>query len=187
MLSYDGFGVWTTGTGIKMLVTNKDGGTSTAYYAYIGLDGKGAQAESTGLCNVRPTNTSILYCIKYTNSPSMQPSNVYSTEEKRIGTWIDGKPLYQTTVQFTTPSVTGIQPYSFIPSVPWNDIDTFIGSEGVVLRSDGYTIENRFYYNSNNMFSFHFNKTSGNIFFYVDGTPSTKGQPAILTFRYTKV
>lgn len=52
----------------------------------------------------RPTNTSVLYCIKYTNSSSMQPSNVYSTEEKRIGTWIDGKPLYQITVHMTSPS-----------------------------------------------------------------------------------
>lgn len=52
----------------------------------------------------RPTNTSVLYCIKYTNSPSMQPSNVYSIEEKRIGTWIDGKPLYQIIVHMTSPS-----------------------------------------------------------------------------------
>lgn len=52
----------------------------------------------------RPTNTSILYCIKYTNAPSMQPSNIYSTTEKRIGTWIDGKPLYQMTFEVTTPS-----------------------------------------------------------------------------------
>ncbi len=102
--SPDGFGMWTTGTGTQMLVNNADGGSATAHYAYISLDGKGAQAESTGLKNVRPTNTSVLYCIKYTNSPSMQPSNVYSTEEKRIGTWIDGKPLYQIALTGRTPS-----------------------------------------------------------------------------------
>lgn len=54
----------------------------------------------------RPTNTSILYCIKYTNAPSMQPSNIYSITEKRIGTWIDGSPLYQKTIVGTMPIVT---------------------------------------------------------------------------------
>ena len=97
----DGFGMWTTGTGTQMLVNNADGGSATAHYAYIALDGKGAQAETTGLKNVRPTNTSVLYCIKYTNSLIMQPANNYSTTEKRIGTWIDGKPLYQKTVVFS--------------------------------------------------------------------------------------
>ena len=51
----------------------------------------------------RPTNTSVLYCIKYTNSITANPSNHYSTEEKRIGTWIDGKPLYQKTYELTSP------------------------------------------------------------------------------------
>lgn len=32
-------------------------------------------------------------------------SVIYSTEERRIGTWIDGKPLYQKTVQVTMPTV----------------------------------------------------------------------------------
>lgn len=104
--SPDGFGMWTTGTGTQMLVNNADGGSTTAHYAYISLDGKGAQVESTGLKNVRPTNTSVLYCIKYTNSLTMQPANVYSTDEKRIGTWIDGSPLYQKTIVGTMPIVT---------------------------------------------------------------------------------
>lgn len=32
---------------------------------------------------------------------------VYSTEETRIGTWIDGKPLYRRVYSLTTPSVAG--------------------------------------------------------------------------------
>jgi len=46
----------------------------------------------------RPTNTSVLYCIKYNTSVLSTPENNYSTEEQRIGTWIDGKPIYQITV-----------------------------------------------------------------------------------------
>lgn len=41
----------------------------------------------------RPVNMAILYCIKATKSISVE--NVYSIEETRIGTWIDGKPLYR--------------------------------------------------------------------------------------------
>ena len=46
----------------------------------------------------RPTNTSVLYCIK------AETENSYSTTEKIVGTWIDGKPLYQKTFIGTTPS-----------------------------------------------------------------------------------
>lgn len=41
----------------------------------------------------RPTNTSVLYCIK-----AVVAGEVYSTEERVVGTWIDGKPLYQRTL-----------------------------------------------------------------------------------------
>ena len=45
----------------------------------------------------RPTNTSVLYCIA-TKNIYLNPSLDYSTDEKVVGTWIDGKPLYQKTV-----------------------------------------------------------------------------------------
>jgi hypothetical protein len=32
--------------------------------------------------------------------------NNYSLEEQRVGTWIDGKPLYQKTIKCTSPSTT---------------------------------------------------------------------------------
>ena len=56
----------------------------------------------------RPTNTSVLYCIKYTTSVLSTPENNYSTTEQRIGTWINGKPLYQKTFQGTMPSTTNV-------------------------------------------------------------------------------
>ncbi len=47
----------------------------------------------------RPTNTSVLYCIKYEPTYYMSVAKeVYSTEERVIGTWIDGKPLYKKTL-----------------------------------------------------------------------------------------
>ncbi len=44
-----------------------------------------------------------LHCIRYNNPTSYAN---YSTTEQRIGTWIDGKPLYQITIQDTMPTVT---------------------------------------------------------------------------------
>lgn len=45
----------------------------------------------------RPVNMAVLYCIKAVLSESEQADKgeVYSEEETRIGTWIDGKPLYR--------------------------------------------------------------------------------------------
>lgn len=43
----------------------------------------------------RPVNMAVLYCIKA--AESVPGESVYSTEEIRVGTWIDGKPLYQIT------------------------------------------------------------------------------------------
>lgn len=52
----------------------------------------------------RPTNTSVLFCIKYNTTVLSVPENNYSTEEKKIGTWIDGKPLYQRTYHLINPA-----------------------------------------------------------------------------------
>lgn len=61
-----------------------------------------SDAGKTTLFTSRPTNTSVLYCIKYQitqNNISKDMVN-YSLEEQVIGSWIDGKPLYQKTVEF---------------------------------------------------------------------------------------
>ena len=51
----------------------------------------------------RPTNTSVLYCIKYEPTYFMKNTysadSVYSTDEMIIGRWIDGKPLYRKVIQ----------------------------------------------------------------------------------------
>lgn len=45
----------------------------------------------------RPTNTSVLYCIA-TKNIYTNPMNDYSIGEKVVGTWVDGKPIYQKTI-----------------------------------------------------------------------------------------
>ena len=51
----------------------------------------------------RPTNTSVLFCIA-TKNIYMNPALDYTTEEKVVGQWIDGKSIYQRTFTGTMPS-----------------------------------------------------------------------------------
>lgn len=88
----DGLGMWTTGTSTQQLVKNADGGSTTNYYTYVSLTDKGAQVEASGLNNVRPTNTSVLYCIKYkssndiTNATSLDETLLYSGNDQITAT-----------------------------------------------------------------------------------------------------
>lgn len=79
--------------------------TGRYYFAKGGNDSYTGDSGGS-LKTTRPTNTSVLYCIKYNTSVLSTPENNYSTEEQRIGTWVDGKPLYQITIQDTMPVVT---------------------------------------------------------------------------------
>lgn len=56
---------------------------------------------SNNIYTARPTNTSVLYCIK-----AVAAGDVYSTTERVVGTWIDGKPVYEKTIAITSPTVT---------------------------------------------------------------------------------
>lgn len=53
----------------------------------------------------RPTNTSVLYCIKYqiTQNNISKDIVTYSLGEQCIGSWINGKPLYEKTIKTTVP------------------------------------------------------------------------------------
>ena len=63
----------------------------------------GPETSSTSMYSSRPTNTSVLYCIKYEPTYFMKNTysadSVYSTDEMIIGRWIDGKPLYRKVIQ----------------------------------------------------------------------------------------
>lgn len=58
-------------------------------------------SSGVGRVSTRPTNTSVLWCIA-TKNIYMNPSLDYSTDEKVVGSWIDGKPIYQRTIVLDT-------------------------------------------------------------------------------------
>jgi hypothetical protein len=67
---------------------DSDIGSSTGRYSSAGSS---FSSTSASRYTVRPTNTSLLCCVKAVPSSEM---NTYSLTERRVGTWIDGKPKY---------------------------------------------------------------------------------------------
>lgn len=51
--------------------------------------------------------------------------DVYSTEEQRIGTWIDGKPLYRNVIHFSSPPLGNNDNYA-IAELSELECDTFV-------------------------------------------------------------
>lgn len=64
------------------------------------------------------------------NDPAVDTGEIYSTEETRIGTWIDGKPLYRKTFIVTLPSES---------STSWTYYDTIENFDTACsIKSVGY-------------------------------------------------
>lgn len=129
----------------------------------------------------RPTNTAVLYCIKYEptyfmntyNTNYMQPS-LYSEEERVIGCWIDGKPLYQKTIQSTIENnvntTHGIQ-----------NIDHIVDIKSIVHHTNGEIIPDGYY---NNQYYFSICASSAYISFR--NCSGFEGFPVCITIQYTK-
>ena len=117
--------------------SNFDGslsGTKVAKYVYY----QGTVLDSTSNKSYkyysRPTNTSVLYVIA-TKDIYMEGKVNYSTEEKLIGTWIDGKPLYQKVYKTTAPNAANVNTaVQSIADIPFDTI--FIA--GGFLDNGGY-------------------------------------------------
>ena len=114
--------------------------------------------EVTSSYTTRPTNTSVLYCIKYeptyymtVGEYTVQGFEDYSEEEKIIGKWINGKPLYRKTLILTAPSAIG--------TTVMYKIDNSLEVKNLYGYIDNGSIKNPQcipfnYYNDNNNFIF---------------------------------
>ena len=77
----------------------------------------------------RPTNTSVLYCIA-TKDIYVDVRTQYSTDETVVGTWVDGKSVYQKTFTSVTPTTAGVDLVS--------GVDTFVNAPQIIrLYSSG--------------------------------------------------
>lgn len=91
----------------------------------------------------RPVNMAVLYCIKAVKSTPVQ--NVYSMEGVKVGTWINGEPLYRVVLQGTTPSSTSL---SAVISCPSLNVKTVVFLSGIITYRKSidtqFPIGNRF-------------------------------------------
>lgn len=109
-------------------------------------------------------------------------SDLYSTTEKIVGCWTDGRPVYQKTFTFTTPS--SINTDTNIVTVP--DGETVIDYCGIISRSDGgimYLGSN--YPSQSNSLFFVTSSTNLKCKFRVSISTDTS-RPAVITLKYTK-
>lgn len=106
----------------------------------------------------------------------------YSTTERLIGTWVDGKPIYETTFSFTIGSV-----HSTVYQTGIANIDRIVNQQGQIDRGDGWFLSlnySRWDTNSNDLIGVMMNKDGrANIFvndsFYY-------GLTVYMTIQYTK-
>ena len=102
--------------------------------------------------------------------------DMYSTDEKMIGQWTDGKPLYQRTFSGTTAS--SVNTDALIATV--TGCDKMIQVFGWIERSNG-----RIDYAPSEGSTIHYDSSNNGLYFYTAGT-GLVSRPIYITSRYTK-
>ena len=77
----------------------------------------------------RPTNTAVLYCIK---CESTEQKDTYSTNEIKVGTWVDGKPVYRKVIE----GVTSDTPDTGYVISSIKDMETLVSYTGSILDNN---------------------------------------------------
>lgn len=106
----------------------------TKSYCYSNTANSTMNSASGVSYTARPVNMAVLYCIKAVPSKSAD-GEVYTTEEQRIGTWINGKPLYRKCIHLDSAYLVhsdgfnglsvGKLPPEFV--LRWGSITAFVG------------------------------------------------------------
>ena len=156
---------------------NYKANTGRSYYHEPTGNVAQSYGETIGSGVSRPTNTSVLYCIKCKPSES---GHTYSYEERRVGTWIDGKPLYEKTVNFGA-----------LPNATTKEVPHGIENADVIWIHDGFSQTSTGEFAQLNAMGT--NSLSQVIIFMVDRTKiisitgtNRLGYKSYVTLRYTK-
>lgn len=135
--------------------------------------------------SLRPTNTSVLYCIKYQVTPKDKID--YSLEEQVVGKWINGKPLYQKTITSSMPQVVSEKEFVDVTiNMSGLSIDTFLESTGFILAETGASIPlNMPMVNLGIMYMCSVMYSGGNLILRCNNQ-AWNNRTAYITIRYTK-
>lgn len=131
----------------------------------------------------RPTNTSVLYCIKAKPTYYLNTGHTYSYVERRVGAWVDEKPLYEKMVDF------GNLPNATTKEVPHGieDVDTIWLHDGFVydpLSKAGDVLPISYPSITSIATSFYFKVNRSSI--KCSNAMDSTGLSAIVIVRYTK-
>lgn len=63
---------------------------------------------------------------------NVEDSSIYSTEETKVGTWIDGKPIYRKVIEYSTQPASGNNTFNH----GILNVDKFIDIETIICRKD---------------------------------------------------
>lgn len=178
------------GTDFWATVDAKNKASGDAYWD-VHKEGTSAAGTSMQSFTSRPTNTSVLYCIK-----AVCAGEVYSTDERVVGTWIDGKPVYQRTLPAVTLSgiVDGTQSsfYTVATGLTYSTLDKmwvqdiFAKNEltaGSLRLNDAYSSNPTFYCRCTAMKDPNSDNAAVGIFCNRSGF---NGMSVYATIRYTK-
>ena len=110
--------------------------------------------------------------------------NVYSTDEVRIGTWIDGKPLYRKVISLTLPNST-YNSDQVIADLTDLAIDKIIKLEGIIYASTTQVITN-FAYQGNVQYCSLYYTNSAKTLRYSTNNIQYANVPANIILEYTK-
>lgn len=105
----------------------------------------------------------------------------YSTEERKVGTWIDGKPLYQKTYIGTTPSVDSISVISLASNVYTHRV------EGYIIDSNRSFIPVPSFWGDNGFVGLYINNINNKINIKLgSGVNAWANSQCYITIQYTK-
>ena len=128
----------------------------------------------------RPTNTSVLYCIK-----AKSQGNGYSLDEQIVGTWIDGKPIYQKTFMCTSTTRISQATWTAINNAFSEMTTDFVSAIDSIISScssvDKKCYDSRFVVMTNY-------PSVGQLGVYVTGgNPEFSAGSGFITLQYTKI
>lgn len=113
----------------------------------------------------------------------IQTEEVYSAEETRIGTWIDGKPLYKITIALTTPA--SLNTDSKVYNLASLNIDTLIDISGMVSPSNNTSSPVNYFGHDSYYIATWYNRGGSTLGVRV-GNSIFVSRPAYVTLKYTK-
>ena len=173
-------GIGSTGNlvtnGVSLAPNNRDFESTNRGAENIYTKSNTSTIESYETYTTRPTNTSVLYCIA-TKNIYVDARFDYSTDEKVVGSWIDGKPIYQKTFTGTLEEITSSGVTILIGTIPNIKMSIFAWGYAYGL-----------FIPSANLLSDKFLRLymSGTNFYLHTNTTDISNRPYYATIQYTK-